>query len=518
MTSTFDENEDMEEVPVLPHLSLKLSKSLPLMTEFYSSFSCPICYEPMRNPVMAQKCGHDFCSLCVRKYLLYKQQCPSCFQPLHDSELRPNRSLEGTIGLFSRLVPQIDAMVKELKPDFKLPPPQSPSVSAKTKVVSTVPPQNSQSPRPSTSTDKRPEREFSIPSSQQSPAVSTKTSSENSASQGSKVPCPVCSVSVLEKNVNAHLDKCLAEQKGELPLKPMTNVNRMHPMKQPVYYLLKDNDIKKRLKEHGLDIKGSRKLLEQRLKSFIALWNSQCDVDTPMTKLDMIMKLKRDEHNLQKIPSVAPPAILNYDRDTDPSIIESKQQAYVNQHKSHFSMLVQKAKMKKNSTVTAEDEGKSTDVTTDMLELNLTPKRKLSSDSDETATTSSQVNSVKRSRLFAAPKPIYSKSPCPVCNEQVAENLLQSHVERCLDKPEPRVSTSRKGNKSKVSKRKPSEGEESDDEDFDMSMLNATPDIIVVEEDDDDDDIVHSTPIRAEKENRRVTRKKAKAGSSSPIL
>ena len=95
---------------------------------------------------------------------------------------------------------------------------------------------------------------------------------------------------------------------------------------------------------------------------------------------------------------------------------------------------------------------------------------------------------------------MYSKSSCPICNESIAENLLQSHVERCLEKPEPRKVSKRgtkRGPKHKL------EGSE-EEEDIEPDMFNATPEIII----DEDDEVICSTPLAAEKENRRMTTRK----------
>lgn len=174
-------------------------------------------------------------------------------------------------------------------------------------------------------------------------------------------------MSVLEKNVNNHLDKCLAEQKGEII--PVIK-NSMQPMKQPIYHLLKDSEIKKKLKDHGLEFKGNRKVLEQRLKNFITLWNSQCDLDKPLNKLEMIMKLKREEKKIVQ-PQIS--SALNFDCKTDPKEIEAKQKSYVNQHKNHFALLTEKAKGGSNLT---KDIGEL-DLNISNVEIvNTTPKRK----------------------------------------------------------------------------------------------------------------------------------------------
>jgi len=99
-------NQEEFEPPALPDLPLKLSKFVPETKELYATFQCSICYEPLRNPVMTASCYHNFCSMCVRKYLLYKQQCPSCFIPLHDTDLKPNRSLADAMEIVSRLIPK----------------------------------------------------------------------------------------------------------------------------------------------------------------------------------------------------------------------------------------------------------------------------------------------------------------------------------------------------------------------------------------------------------------------------
>merc|ERR1711997_970802 len=101
--------------------------------------------------------------------------------------------------------------------------------------------------------------------------------------------------------------------------------------------------------DHGLEPKGDRKILTSRLKSFIALWNGQCDLVKPLTKLEMIMKLKKEERNLQQVPVIRTPSILNLDSKTDPEVIESKQKEYVEKNKDHFSMLIAKARANKST-------------------------------------------------------------------------------------------------------------------------------------------------------------------------
>ena len=82
--------------------------------------------------------------MCVRKYLLYKQQCPSCFVPLHDPDLKPNRSMADAMEVVSRLIPKLLSLLREVKPDFKLPTKSpvskaTPKVTKKEETVSVKP-------------------------------------------------------------------------------------------------------------------------------------------------------------------------------------------------------------------------------------------------------------------------------------------------------------------------------------------------------------------------------------------
>ena len=61
---------------------------------------CRVCYETFTDPVMASRCAHNFCSICVRKYVVsYKPQCPQCLETLHEGELRPNRALKEVMDI-----------------------------------------------------------------------------------------------------------------------------------------------------------------------------------------------------------------------------------------------------------------------------------------------------------------------------------------------------------------------------------------------------------------------------------
>ncbi|KAK3611873.1 hypothetical protein CHS0354_021305, partial [Potamilus streckersoni] len=53
---------------------------------------CHICLQPLVNPIDT-KCGHTFCSRCLKNYLLLQQQCPVDRQPLTISDCQKSSIL-----------------------------------------------------------------------------------------------------------------------------------------------------------------------------------------------------------------------------------------------------------------------------------------------------------------------------------------------------------------------------------------------------------------------------------------
>lgn len=497
--ATDDENQ------ALPEVSFRLGQSIPEVKELLDVFQCSICYEPLKNPVMTSNCSHDFCSLCVRKYLLYKSQCPRCFQDLREIDLRPNRSLSTAMEVASRLIPRLESLVKELRPGFTLTP--KPKVDKKAAAVSNL------SKEVLDATNPVMDAEVAI-----------------DVVSGPRVPCPVCHVQILEKKVNLHLDRCLVEQNGERKSDFVQACKKLKPMSQPVFHLLKETDLRKRLKEHGLDPKGDRKALVARLKNFIVVWNSQCDVDKPMTKLEMVMKVKKEESSLKNlVTSSQNSSILSYDIKTDPVIIEAKQKEYVERNKSHFALLIERAKEAKQAAPSEPQEFvastsqssllSSSPVAIRMGKENDEPRpscsgitsKKPDAKSDLTKEIAGLVFSPKKRKLRKAychndtmedhevisPSPLKKaknnlleskKAECPVCNSPIPESLIQKHVDRCLESP-PITRSSKSSNVAET---------DVNDDEMDPDLLNTTPEIII-----DDNEVICSTPKEGKLQRRR---------------
>lgn len=62
---------------------------------------------------------------------------------------------------------------------------------------------------------------------------------------------------------------------------------------------MKDNVIRKRLKELGLSSQGDRKALESRLQRYTVLYNAECDKTHPRPVSELIKQCEEEE-NLEK--------------------------------------------------------------------------------------------------------------------------------------------------------------------------------------------------------------------------
>ncbi|GCB79490.1 hypothetical protein scyTo_0016963, partial [Scyliorhinus torazame] len=61
---------------------------------------CGICFDYFNIAMMIPHCSHNYCSLCVRKFLAYKTQCPTCCVTVTEPELQNNRILDELVKCF----------------------------------------------------------------------------------------------------------------------------------------------------------------------------------------------------------------------------------------------------------------------------------------------------------------------------------------------------------------------------------------------------------------------------------
>ncbi|CEL99546.1 unnamed protein product [Vitrella brassicaformis CCMP3155] len=76
-----------------------MSTPIALWKQLEQQLRCQICQQYMEAPV-SLKCGHVFCSLCIRRTIVNgSAKCPFCQQPAKTSDLRPSPSQHSLIEL-----------------------------------------------------------------------------------------------------------------------------------------------------------------------------------------------------------------------------------------------------------------------------------------------------------------------------------------------------------------------------------------------------------------------------------
>ena len=448
--------EDLAERDALSSSVKALSRSVPELKQLESVLICPICYELMTDPTTTP-CLHVFCSLCLRKYLQFKQECPTCHSELHEKSLRQDKTAEKVLGIFPSLVKRIagvDLRVTNEKEN------QSP--------IKNILKTSSQSNSPEVSTGSRLERSN----------------------------CPVCNVDIPTSNLSHHVERCL-RSKDSVPTEPKKP--RANPLPKLVYSLFKDKDLRTKCKDYGLNSKGDKSVLVSRLKKYTLLYNNNVASENPKSPLELRMQVEKEERE-EKCARVARPEVLHYDRNTNKEEIELKQKTYLKENKDSFTSLKQKVRInneKKNDLQSTSVAGKPRNFniieSVENLEdiLNRDDEEAIPAGSkmrvehfsiDETSAGSkmSEETSVNRLKRKSSPLNIKGKSPpskkvrskssktkskpqtgktskpsvgnifekvtlsaeknrkipklpCPVCGLLVPEKFLNIHLDKCLE-------------------------------------------------------------------------------------
>ncbi|KAI4473897.1 hypothetical protein M0802_015889 [Mischocyttarus mexicanus] len=159
------------------------------------------------------------------------------------------------------------------------------------------------------------------------------------------VICPVCKVSVPERNINRHLDDCLKREVTKD--KPVKIKPKRKPLPKLVLSLMKEGEIKKKLKELGLSHVGDRKVLVMRLQRYTTLYNAECDKEDPRS-VSELLKLCDEEENLEKKANKLTFVKLQVNRNTNDNVIEEERKKYLEMHKDSFESLISKIKRTEN--------------------------------------------------------------------------------------------------------------------------------------------------------------------------
>ncbi|CAM9352078.1 unnamed protein product [Bubo scandiacus] len=334
---------------------------------------CGICFDYFSIAMIIPQCSHNYCSLCIRKFLSYKTQCPTCCVAASESDLKNNRMLDELVKSFNSARQQLFQLVLDT-PLISSPLACSRLSAGKSHVRSPWPVVKEEVPEIDSFLSKekvctltkadglagtdqkifKTEEHHNLYSSfaevdgkdnevgsQESPEC-TKSHEKPSTSVAKvvkKVECPVCEVAIPEHYINKHLDSCLTREEKKDSLR--SSAHKRKPMSKVVYNLLSDRDLKKRLKEHGLSTHGTRQQLIKRHQEFVHMYNAQCDSLNPKSVAEVVKQLEKNEKIRVQLECNKPSEnSLTFTKDQTQEEIDEIHTDYRNKHRSEFQFLV----------------------------------------------------------------------------------------------------------------------------------------------------------------------------------
>ncbi|NWH64428.1 RAD18 ligase, partial [Geococcyx californianus] len=336
---------------------------------------CGICFDYFSIAMIIPQCSHNYCSLCIRKFLSYKTQCPTCCVAVSESDLKNNRTLDELVKSFNSARQQLFQLVLDT-PLISSPLAYSRRSAGKSHVKSSI-------SQPvlkeevslidsflkkekvctlikaddlaetdqkifKTEEDHNPDNRSAEADGKDNEAGSrespecTKNHEKPSTSVVKvvkKVNCPICEVAVPEQYVNKHLDSCLTREEKKDSLR--SSAQKRKPMSKVVYNLLSERDLKKKLKEHGLSTHGTRQQLIKRHQEFVHMYNAQCDSLSPKSVAEVVKELEMNEKiRVQLESNKTGENSLTFTKDQTEEEIDEIHSEYRNKHRSEFKFLV----------------------------------------------------------------------------------------------------------------------------------------------------------------------------------
>lgn len=352
-----------------------------LLRSMRAALVCDACHDLLEVPMILPHCGHTFCSRCIRSYLDSKGpvlgDCPSCREKVRPDELVRNVKLREVILQYRQLEA---ALVAQAQPT------DDTGISAEDNAMlsaATARPGTAKRSRESRHEDVDSDFESEAPATRKrtrasgssriaaggrrssrlctrSDAVASRTSpasaatanvvdlSQNADADGAsaaiheressgdrRVECPICSMSISERNINSHMDTCLSktisatsrssspvDRHAERPestgptggakvsaaaAAPAATAARMPKM---TYHVLKDPQLRKLCKDLGLSTRGDRSQLEWRHRQYAQEHNTACDAEEAPNPKQIVLEIERRERNMAA-PTQSRPSIFN---------------------------------------------------------------------------------------------------------------------------------------------------------------------------------------------------------------
>ncbi|KAJ5356810.1 Zinc finger RING-type [Penicillium concentricum] len=353
----------------LPDSTDWLETPLSLLAPFESSLRCQVCKDFFDNPVITS-CSHTFCSLCIRRCLSAEGKCPACRSSDQELKLRRNWAVQELVDAFKLARPSVLDLARKESARLARGDEEIEKPAQKKRKVKQVEEEELQVPETS-SQGRRTRSQRSINSSTEertvpqivSEVIEDSQDDEEYMPEDGLVACPICLRKMKEEAVFPHLNVHLQEEETskKTPTKPASfgslkgtsQRGLTLPSKQPErlpainYSILRDNSLRKKLRDLGIPDWGQKQLLQRRHTEWMNLWNANCDSKQPKPKRVLLQELdvwERTQGGHAAVPSAFTTSNNVMRKDFDAN-------EWSNNHDDDFKRLIANARKKSEAQV-----------------------------------------------------------------------------------------------------------------------------------------------------------------------
>ncbi|KAL7753606.1 E3 ubiquitin-protein ligase rad18 [Sorochytrium milnesiophthora] len=249
-----------------------------------TALRCPVCMDLYKTP-MQTRCGHHFCSVCIRERILANAEsgCPTCRLPVTEAELTRNRLVDEVVQHFALARPVM----------LQLATAPAVAVADDEAVLPT-------SKRKRTSEGNRRSARLAAVVSDQEDGDDDDDFIDD---KEGTVQCPVCNDRFPSDSIEAHVNACLEGTAAPRQNRPRAaSPSPSPPQRQPrrLYHAMKEKQLRELLQKDCLDTSGTRDTLVRRHRQWTLLVNANLDAARPQSAQSVRQQLRQWETGLQR--------------------------------------------------------------------------------------------------------------------------------------------------------------------------------------------------------------------------
>ncbi|WEW61199.1 E3 ubiquitin-protein ligase rad18 [Emydomyces testavorans] len=337
-----------------------LPTPLSSLSRVESALRCQVCKDFFNNPVITS-CCHTFCSLCIRRCLSAEGKCPTCRADDQEVKLRQNWVVDELVDSFKKARESVLEFARRAstRSDDGAEEERTPKKRKINERESDgqdylLPKETARTPRKIRSQSAR--QCHGTRSS--TPMVIDDSEDDDYHLNDGLVPCPGCQRRMKVEAVYPHLDNCPGPSSQNQSQQPNSLLSLSSPRKstsssQPPerlptinYSLMKDNVLRKKLRDLGIPDSGPKPLLQRRHTEWVNLCNANCDSKHPKSKRELLRELDVWERSQGGQAS-------SISRDQTSSIMRKDFDgaAWSAAHEDDFKKLIENARQKRETGV-----------------------------------------------------------------------------------------------------------------------------------------------------------------------